>query len=157
MIFSCVQVFCNSMDCSCQTPVSLGFPRQEYWSGLPFPSPRYLPDMGIKPKSPLLAGRVFSTEPPRKPVQPYLLHYTLFSCSVWFNGFFRHVLKSITALSHFRISTHPTLFILQVCLQMPLPYATALSLYFIMHSFEWVAARGPAPAGRDSIGEGQDR
>ena len=75
MIFSRVQLFCNSVDYSCQTPVSLGFPRQEYWSGLPFPSPRYLPDMGIKPKSPSLAG-FFTIEPPRKPVQPYLPHYT---------------------------------------------------------------------------------
>ena len=37
-----------------QTPVSMGFPRQEYWSGLPFPSPGDLPDPGIKPTSPAL-------------------------------------------------------------------------------------------------------
>ena len=35
-----------------QTPLSVGFPRQEYWSGLPFPSPGHLPDPGIKPRSP---------------------------------------------------------------------------------------------------------
>ena len=33
---------CNPMDCSCQAPLSMGFSRQEYWSGLPFPSPAYL-------------------------------------------------------------------------------------------------------------------
>ena len=35
-----------------QAPLSMGFPRQEYWSGLPFPSPGDLPDPGIKPGSP---------------------------------------------------------------------------------------------------------
>ena len=45
----------------------LGFPRQEYWSGLPFPSPGDLPDPGIKPTSPALAGRFFITESPGKP------------------------------------------------------------------------------------------
>ena len=50
-----------------QAPLSMGFPRQEYWSGLPFSSPGYLPDPGIKPASPTLAGRFFTTEPPGKP------------------------------------------------------------------------------------------
>ena len=43
------------------------FPRQEYWFGLPFPSPRDLPDPAIEPASPALAGRFFTTEPPGKP------------------------------------------------------------------------------------------
>ena len=38
---------------TCQPPLSVGFPRQGYWSGLPFPSPRDLPDPGIKPASPV--------------------------------------------------------------------------------------------------------
>ena len=37
-----------------QAPLSMGFPREEYWSGLPFPSPGDLPNPGIKPKSPVL-------------------------------------------------------------------------------------------------------
>ena len=45
----------------------MGFPRQEYWSGLPFPSPGDLPDPGIEPMSPALAGGFFTTEPPGKP------------------------------------------------------------------------------------------
>jgi len=48
----------------------MGFARQEYWSGLPFPSPGDLLDPGIKsasPVSPALAGRHFTTEPPGKP------------------------------------------------------------------------------------------
>ena len=39
---------------ACQAPLSMGFSRQEYWSGLPFPSPGGLPDSGIKPQSPVL-------------------------------------------------------------------------------------------------------
>ena len=45
----------------------MGFPRQEYWSGLPFPSPGDLPNPGIKPASLALAGGFFTTEPPGKP------------------------------------------------------------------------------------------
>ena len=44
----------------------MGFPRQEYWSGLPFPSPGDLTDPGIEAASPVLAGRFFFTEPPGK-------------------------------------------------------------------------------------------
>ena len=51
-----------------QTPLFMGFLRQEYWSGLPFSSPGDLPDPGIKPMSPLLAGGFFTTEPPGKPL-----------------------------------------------------------------------------------------
>ena len=60
---------CDPMDCS-PPGSSMGFPRQEYWSGLPFPPPEDLPDPGIKPMSPVspaLAGRFFTTEPPGKP------------------------------------------------------------------------------------------
>ena len=42
----------------------MGFPRQEYWSGLVFPSPGDLPDPGIEPMTPTLTGRFFTTEPP---------------------------------------------------------------------------------------------
>ena len=45
----------------------MGFARQEYWSGLPFPPPEDLPDPEIQPASPALAGGFFTTEPPRKP------------------------------------------------------------------------------------------
>ena len=49
-----------------QGPLSMGFSRQEYWSGLPFSFPGYLPDPGIKPTSPTLAGRFFTIELPGK-------------------------------------------------------------------------------------------
>ena len=45
----------------------MGFPRQEYWSGLPFPSPGDLPDPGLKLWSPAFARRLSTTEPPWKP------------------------------------------------------------------------------------------
>ena len=49
-----------------QLSLSMGFSRQEYWDGLPFPSPRDLPGPGIEPESPALAGGFFTTEPPGK-------------------------------------------------------------------------------------------
>ena len=45
---------CNPMDCTCQAPLSMGFYRQEYWSGLPWCSPADLPNPGIEPMSPCL-------------------------------------------------------------------------------------------------------
>ena len=48
-------------------PPSMRFSRQEYWSGLPFPSPGDLPDPGIKPAFPALAGGFLPTEPSGKP------------------------------------------------------------------------------------------
>jgi len=47
---------CNLMDCDHQAPQSMGFSRQEYWSGLPFPSPEFLPHPEIEPRSPALQG-----------------------------------------------------------------------------------------------------
>ena len=52
-----------------QAPLSMEFSRQEFWSGLPFPSPGDLPDPGVKPASPVLAGEFSSTGPPGKPCQ----------------------------------------------------------------------------------------
>ena len=49
-----------------QAPLSMGFSRQEYWSGLPFPTPGDLSDPGIKSASPALAAEFFTTEPPGK-------------------------------------------------------------------------------------------
>ena len=50
-----------------KAPLSMEFPREQYWNGLPFPSPEDLPDPGIELTSPALAGRFFTTEPPGKP------------------------------------------------------------------------------------------
>ena len=64
---------CNPMDYSPQVPLSTGFFSQEYWSRLPFPPPGDLIDLGIKPRSPALAGRFPTTEPPGKPSMLYIL------------------------------------------------------------------------------------
>ena len=53
-------MFCNPVDYSHQAPLSMRFPSQEYWSGLPFPPPGDLPDPGIEPASPALAGGIFT-------------------------------------------------------------------------------------------------
>ena len=54
-----------------QAPLFMGFSRQEYWSELPFPSPGDLPNPGMKPTSPALAGRFYSTELPGKSISQY--------------------------------------------------------------------------------------
>ena len=51
-----------------QAPVSVGFPRQEHWSGLPFPSPGHPPNPGIKPRSSALQADSLPSEPSRKPI-----------------------------------------------------------------------------------------
>ena len=51
---SCVRLFATPWIVAYQAPLSMGFSRQEYWSGLPFPSPGELPDPGIKAGSPAL-------------------------------------------------------------------------------------------------------
>ena len=63
---------------ACQSPLSMDFSRQEYWSALPFPPSGDRPDSGIKPWSPVspaLAGGFFTTEPPEKPFsRQYFTH-----------------------------------------------------------------------------------
>ena len=61
-----------------QVPLSMGFSRQEYWSGLPFPSPGDLPHPGIEPGSPALRVDYLPSEPPGKSVsilEPFVKYY----------------------------------------------------------------------------------
>ena len=67
---------------ACQDPLSMGFPRQEYWNELPFPSPRDLLDPGTELTSPVLAGGFFSTEPPGKPTTH--CYRDLIICNLYF-------------------------------------------------------------------------
>ena len=53
---------------ACQGPLSMGFPRQEYWSGLPYFSPGDLPDPGIELRSPASHADSLLSEPPEKPL-----------------------------------------------------------------------------------------
>ena len=61
-----------------QAPLSMGFPRQEYWSALPFPSPRELLNPGIEPMSPELGGGFFITEPPGKLINNFMFILKIF-------------------------------------------------------------------------------
>ena len=68
-VYSVAQVcltLCDFKDCSLPGPLSMEFPRQDYWSGLPFPSPGDLPNPEIKLAFPALAGGFFTPEPPEK-------------------------------------------------------------------------------------------
>ena len=63
-------ILCDPYTVACQTPLSMGFSRQEYWSGLPFPTPGDLPDPGIESLSlvhPAFEGRLFTIVPPGEP------------------------------------------------------------------------------------------
>ena len=69
-LLSHVWLFATPLTVARQAPLSVGFPRQECWSGLPFPSSGHLPNSGIKLVSPELIGSFFTTVPPGKPFQP---------------------------------------------------------------------------------------
>ena len=64
---SVMSVFVTSWAVACQAPLSMEFSRQQYWSGLPFPSLGDLPDLGIEPRSPALQADSLPSEPPGKP------------------------------------------------------------------------------------------
>ena len=66
---SCVRLFATPWTAAYQAPLSMGFSRQEYRSGLPFPCPGGLPYPGIEPRSPALEADALTSEPPGKPLQ----------------------------------------------------------------------------------------
>ena len=66
-LLSCVQLFVTPWTVAHQVPLSMEFSRQEYWSGLPLPSPGGLPNPGIKPRSPTLQADALPFEPPGNP------------------------------------------------------------------------------------------
>ena len=62
LMLSCVQLFATPWTVTLQAPLSMGFLRQEYWGGVPFPTPGNLPDSGMEPTfpaSPTLASRLY--------------------------------------------------------------------------------------------------
>ena len=65
--FGCIRLFMTPWTTARQAPPPTGFSWQEYWSGLPCPSPGDFPDPGVEPASPALAGKFFTAEPPGKP------------------------------------------------------------------------------------------
>ena len=123
---ACVQLLqlcpalCNPMDWGHQAPLDMGSSRQEYWSGLPWPSPRALPNPGMEPrslKSPALAGRFFTTSLPRgKPSISTIRFKLMFLTSgflvneyVYRLPSFYSVLKFITFLQLFAYCLPPSL------------------------------------------------
>ena len=116
------------MDYSHQAPLSMGFSRQEHWSGLPFPSPRYLPDPGIEPRSPALQADSLSSSaaaaaakslqmcltlcdpidgsPPGFPVPGILQARTLELVAISFSSAWKWKVK-VKLLSHHRLLATP--------------------------------------------------
>ena len=90
----CVPLFATPWTVAHQAPLSIEFPRQEYWNGLPLLTPGVLPDPGIEPVSSTslaLAGRVYTTEPPGKlNTVSCVIHSVQFSCSVMFDSLQPH-------------------------------------------------------------------
>ena len=93
-VLSHVRLFVTPWTVAWQAPLSIGFSRQAYWSGLPFPPPGDLPDPGIKPTSliyPSWAGIFLTTASPRKPLlnnassATYMLNIC-HSCEIWGQG-----------------------------------------------------------------------
>jgi len=94
-IFSCIYIYekCESISHSVvsnsvtpwtvahQALLSMGFSRQEYWSGLPFPSKGDLPNAGIKPRSLPLQGDSLLSEPPGKPIHIWPIYYMGHTCT----------------------------------------------------------------------------
>ena len=66
-LLSCARFFATPWTVTLQASLSMGFSRQEYWSGLPFPPPGDLPNPGIKPQSPALQADPLPSQPPGKP------------------------------------------------------------------------------------------
>ena len=117
--FSHVQLF------ACQAPQSMGFSRQDYWSGLPFTSPRDLPKPGIKPRSPTLQADSLPSEPPGKPTKytpvikiqqenrgPRTFKGSLFS-------YFLYLLA-------FLYSNYPWIYIKRLCIQLDYTVSTCV-------------------------------
>ena len=74
--FSHVQLFVILWTVDCQAPLSMGFSRQEYWSGLPCPPPGNLPHPGTEPRSPTMQVVSLLSEPPGKPIEyPIILQF----------------------------------------------------------------------------------
>ena len=86
-----VQLFVTPWTVACQAPLSKGFFRQEYWSGLPFPSPGDLPDPGIEPTSwiesgsSILQADALPSKPPGKPLWGHRVQESRSCCSSVFS------------------------------------------------------------------------
>ena len=87
-----------------ETLPTMGFPRQEYWSGLPFPSPRDLPSPGIEPGSPTLQADALLSEPPGKPrISDQMAGY----CVAQSSQHIKITIKAFTGLTNMIMTVFP--------------------------------------------------
>ena len=77
-----VRLFATLWTVAYQAPPSMGFSRQEYWSGLPFLSPGDLPNPGIETRSPAFQADALTSEPPGKPTRHSIGHLLVLPCPV---------------------------------------------------------------------------
>jgi len=110
---SCLSLFATLWTVARQAPLSKGFSRQEYWSGLPCPPPGDLPDPGIKLlslMSPVLAGRFFTSsstwEAPKRNMQPQNMNYRLYICIFLSLYIYTHFLHLYTFINIFSLYIH---------------------------------------------------
>ena len=84
-----VQLFVTPWIVAHQAPLSMRFSRQEYWSGLPFPSPGDLPNPGIEPGSPTLEADALTSEPPggSKHIKMYFYIFRIYATYCYSYGF----------------------------------------------------------------------
>ena len=85
IVYPAFGIYSRLLGITRQSPLSMGFSRQQYWSEQPFPSPGYLPNPEIKPKSPTLQGDSLLSEPPGKPRSLFWLLAKLQKCEIWLN------------------------------------------------------------------------
>ena len=82
-LFSFAWLFVTWWTVTCQASLSMGFSRQEYWSGLPFPPPGYLPDSGIKPSFLCLLHWQVGSSPLAPSGKPYIYNYVYMDRGAW--------------------------------------------------------------------------
>ena len=104
---------CNPLTETCQAPLSMGFSRQEYWSGLPFPSRGDLPNPGIKPRFLALKADSLLTELPGKHLKPNQLLYLVASAFDSRLSFVLHGNITIVSKQYFHRENH-SLFLIQL-------------------------------------------
>ena len=118
-----------------QASLTTGFPRQEYWSGLPFPFPGDLPDLGIEPVFPALAGRFCTTEPPGTPTSLVVI-YPLTGIFYLLTTF-THSNSPPTLVTTNMISFLPSLSKYNTMLVPGVPRSDSIFLYITKWSPQW--------------------
>ena len=105
-LYSCVRLFSTPQTVARQAPLSMGFPRQVFWSGQPFPSLGDLPNPGTESGSPALQADSLLSEPPGKPLNILMHHISL----QWYNAiilFHRGDITLFKMLSYESTHSHP--------------------------------------------------